>query len=580
MPQAVPPGEVTYQVHVIANSVDPKCTVTYNTSNAGYDELCQLPSANISVASFTNATFDNMTINTANIGATTINVANIQTANILNATIMYGYVGSDPTSNLGIATKHYVDAAMANVPTGGSDLQNIIDAKGDLLVGTGFHTAARLPVGTAGQILTSDSSANVGVKWITITGVMTFQGLWVRTHHTPSLRYSQVLLRHADECLMDDGSVIYDWNDLSADIRVSGAGGLDVGTQRPSRWYEVYAIRDSSNGTQNLLLHEASDIVQDASNSTISDLGPTIRKVTSSSTKAAQSFVAGNTGPLTSAELEISKTGSPTGLIWVTVEADTAGEPSGTALATSRVMDVSRLPTDKARVRFIFDTNTSVTMGTSYFLVYQGDYTLSDANYTTWWGMIAGGYADGIAKEFRGGWVTCLAFTGNQDLWFKTFIESTPVTAVTMPTGYDQKCLISYVYNNHINNFKQYQQLNRTIVLGYSVDWKAFTPVTGLVEAIDLRSIVPPPGATIQFHLKQAGTTLFAVPIGGIESTDMPTGEGTADGIISANLRPQVFNFPGATVGATAEIAVENQVLLTRMQNTAISLLYAAMLRI
>lgn len=40
-------------------------------------------------------------------------------------------------------------------------------AKGDLLVGTGHGRYARLPVGSAGQVLTVDPSTITGLKWAT-----------------------------------------------------------------------------------------------------------------------------------------------------------------------------------------------------------------------------------------------------------------------------------------------------------------------------------------------------------------------------------------------------------------------------
>ena len=45
----------------------------------------------------------------------------------------------------------------------------LIDAKGDLIVGSAADTAARLAVGTNNQILTADSAATNGVKWATPT---------------------------------------------------------------------------------------------------------------------------------------------------------------------------------------------------------------------------------------------------------------------------------------------------------------------------------------------------------------------------------------------------------------------------
>ncbi len=43
--------------------------------------------------------------------------------------------------------------------------KSLVDAKGDLLVGTAADTLARLPVGTNGQVLTADSVEAAGVKW-------------------------------------------------------------------------------------------------------------------------------------------------------------------------------------------------------------------------------------------------------------------------------------------------------------------------------------------------------------------------------------------------------------------------------
>lgn len=44
-------------------------------------------------------------------------------------------------------------------------LPTIVDAKGDLIVGTGADTVARLAVGTNGYLLAADSAVSTGVKW-------------------------------------------------------------------------------------------------------------------------------------------------------------------------------------------------------------------------------------------------------------------------------------------------------------------------------------------------------------------------------------------------------------------------------
>lgn len=575
LPVPVPPGEITYEQKLVANQVNAGGTLLYDTPNVEFDIIYQLPSANISVAYFTNATFNNMTLNTANITAATINVANIQTANILSANILYGFVSNEPTSNLQIATKLYTDQAMANVPSGGSDLQNIIDAKGDLLVGIGPNTATRQPVGTDGQILISDGTSNTGLRWIGIEGQEQFFDITIQTHFEPELNTHVILLRSAGELIMNDGIRVSGWFNKTANIEILGAGGLDQGVEESNTWYEVLAIRNSVNNATAIILHKAQQTALDQSMVVTTDNPRLLRRATLTNTKLSQGFMPEETGPLTSVELEVSKTGSPTGLIWVTLESNNVGFPSGVTLATSRVMDVSRLPTDKCRMRFLFDTNTSVSLGTTYHLIYEGDYVLSDANYTTLWGVTGNFYANGAANEFHTAsneWHPCTTVSsGPDDFFFKTFVKNTPITAVNMPTGYDERCLVSYVYNDANGKFRPYAQKNHSMVMGTGPDWRAYTSITGLVEAVDLGPFLPPVPCSAQFvSYTTIGTPRLVTPIGGVSCTDMSAGTGFSPGASVANTRGADTANQSPTVGAAIHemLVVEDRVVLTRMHNT------------
>jgi hypothetical protein len=372
---------------------------------------------------------------------------------------------------------------------------------------------------------------------------------------------------------MNDGIRVSGWSNMVVDIELSGAGGLDTEVEEPSHWYEVYAIGNSETEEISLMLHRAPETLMDQSLTTTTDTARNLRKATAPNTQLAQRFIPEIAGPLTSIEIEVSKTGAPTGLIWVTLESDDAnnvGFPSGTVLATSRVMDVARLPTDKARMRFLFDTNTSVSIGTTYHLVYRGDYTLSDTNYTIMWGILAGGYANGAATEFHfntSSWHLCADVGGGpEDLWFKTFVQGTPATEVLLPSGYDQQALISYVYNNNSSNFKQYTQKDRNIIVGVWEDWRAFTAITGLIEAVDLGAYIPPVTCSMRFALWTAhGSPRLAAPIGGVACTDMITGP--SSGCIAANVRHTGQSNPGVSVGLYGDLIVDNQVILARLQN-------------
>lgn len=50
-----------------------------------------------------------------------------------------------------------------------NSMATAIDAKGDLIAGTGADAFARLAVGTNGQLLTADSTASTGLAWTTVS---------------------------------------------------------------------------------------------------------------------------------------------------------------------------------------------------------------------------------------------------------------------------------------------------------------------------------------------------------------------------------------------------------------------------
>jgi hypothetical protein len=90
-------------------------------------------------------------------------------------TIIRGQAGTSAIAHSGSApVKHVLTSDDLNFYTAGVATANAavaksdIQAKGDLIVGTGVATSTRQAVGTDGYTLVADSSLTSGVKWATV----------------------------------------------------------------------------------------------------------------------------------------------------------------------------------------------------------------------------------------------------------------------------------------------------------------------------------------------------------------------------------------------------------------------------
>ena len=84
-------------------------------------------------------------------GSTDYNTANANTANLITPSIAY--------------TLNDLQVQITNLDPAGSVSKSVIDAKGDLIVGSANDTVDNLTVGSNDYILTADSSQTLGVKW-------------------------------------------------------------------------------------------------------------------------------------------------------------------------------------------------------------------------------------------------------------------------------------------------------------------------------------------------------------------------------------------------------------------------------
>ena len=224
----------------------------------------------------------------------------------------------------------------------------------------------RRPGGNDGDVLTRDSSVpTYGSAWAApaaggggsgtpLTGV--FRGLRLRTHFDND-KSANVVIASADEIMMQDGSRLGRWANVTADMAVAGAGGLDTGVEASSAWYQIYAI--ATAGSRNLLLHRARSYSKDQSQET-RDAGAQLRS-TAALTKIGQTFQVTAAGPLEFVDVLITRNNAPVGNVWAEIQ-----DNAGAVLATSDKLSAARVcATNFYWARFVFRTPLTVAAATT-----------------------------------------------------------------------------------------------------------------------------------------------------------------------------------------------------------------------
>lgn len=563
-PVPVANGKISYEQGEVANNVliDPfygAGQLSWNSTFQDYDIIYQLPAFNVHTLIGQNLTATNVivsgivTINTANISTATIN-----TANISNATFSNGFMGVDPTSNLQIATKFYVDSLAANSTPLGGNLQLLIQAAGDLLVGVSDNTAERLPVGTTeGGALTVGGAGNTELFWSTGArgSLSTHRGLYIGTSLSHVLSNSTVTLVSVDEIVMNDGvRTTTGWAGKTANILSNVAttgvvGYLDTGVVRAQTCYEIWGVRDSISGNTGLVLHRAIECFEDVNIRPVTEITNS-RKLNYAlgsglltTINVGQSFIATNTGPFDSIEFQMFKTGNPVGNCWITIEDNIAGNASGIPLATSRKINAARIPTNTSpasRIRFVFDTRANVIYGNTYWGVCHADYpqgSPANENHLSLMGVSStfDRYANGTAKQFSANTNTWVSANNSSptvsDFYMRTFVESFN-TDLLMPAGYDQKCLLSYAMTSGESVLCDYHQRGRKMSMNFHIYWNVNyngvfgggTPVkfsTGGQECLDLRHYVPPVPCLVMFTVGHYAAGTQVCGVGPVDCTNI-----------------------------------------------------------
>lgn len=431
-------------------------------------------------------------------------------------------------------------------------LAGLLTTKGDLVVATGAAAQTRVPVGADGTVVVARAGASAGVEYAKQSISQIFHGLHLRTNPDNSLRKSQVAMLALKSACMSDGTryddIVVPGTDapLIADITASGAAGLDTGTEAASVWYSVRLVGKSSTKAKSdlrLVLHREKDYLKDQFFEPADDVSRLLRIATGTATDLlAQGFQTANTGKVEFADVKLTFNNSPTGNMWLEIRSDNAGSPSTTVLATSDKLDVAPFVAGGAAntLRFVFRTPATLNSATQYHLVLNADYTRSDTVAIGWRGLVAGGYANGAAKEFNG--TTWANASGVGDFYFRVFVTRND-NAITFPAGYDQECKLGFVYNSSGSDFVPFSAHDRKV--RYMANNKVFPSAVSSVPSINVVSaFIPPVPVLATFDVLNNTANLGNTGIAGTpEGYQMISGAGTAGGATLVTAQPASTQF-------------------------------------
>lgn len=375
-----------------------------------------------------------------------------------------------------------------------------------------------------------------------------FRGLTVQTHPDSDKVLAQVRLIHADAIVMQDGQEILDWNDVDANLAGAGAGGLDTGSELASTTYEIHAIYNGA--TKNLMFHRAKDYFLDEDATAGEDASQGLRSAVDNSTvRIAQGFKVDTAGLVECVDVKLQNTGTPTGNYWFTIEANNGGVPSNTPLATSDKYAASRLTTAATMVRVIFRTPASLSAATQYHLVMYGDYAVSAANFVNWnMDGSAGAYANGSKALFDSDTSTWTTDT-DDDMAFRCYVTRND-TAITMPSGYTQRALIGYAYNDGSSNLIPFTQIDKCVTGGDVASWKISTITSTTPLLVSLAHVVPP--TAVKIVVKHHCTVGITAAMGNLAATDITSAfNGEQAGVVRSSIAANNTNpFPALNLSA------------------------------
>jgi len=137
----------------------------------------------------------------------------------------------------------------------GAIANTIVDAKGDVLVGTAADTPGRLAVGTDGQVLTAASTTGTGLAWTTISTGITFSGCLLTNNGSQTIpNNTDTYLTYNTETYDTDG-----YHSTS-----SNTGRLTIPTGKSGYYYVYSLVRWDANSSGQRTMQITKNAAQDS----------------------------------------------------------------------------------------------------------------------------------------------------------------------------------------------------------------------------------------------------------------------------------------------------------------------------
>lgn len=201
------------------------------------------------------------------------------------------------------------------------------------------------------------------------------------------------------------------------------------------KWYEPGLYKTNYVTTQSYPVMAADADQSQTTQDTTTQVGEA--NATSKKNKLAQSFIPEHPLIRGVTLYKSADTGSFSGTVTISLQADSGGAPSGSALATQTITNAQWLLIPTGVFSVAFSAEYSTTVGSTYWIVIATS-TSDTSNHPNIGANSAGGYANGVCKynNTTDGWVT----NGALDLYFKTLegiISQIPTTGTNglLPTA-------------------------------------------------------------------------------------------------------------------------------------------------